>query len=88
MASPADFPHISALGSRLLHTSGLSLLPNSMHLLSSVSCMHLLPAGFPSGIPGMGDDIDGAMQHAPHPGLHSIIVSFGLLRFTASGMTK
>ncbi len=23
------------------------------------------PAGFPSGIPGMGDEIEGAMQQAP-----------------------
>jgi hypothetical protein len=25
-----------------------------------------MPAGFPSGIPGIGDDMDGTMQHAPH----------------------
>jgi hypothetical protein len=24
-----------------------------------------MPAGFPPGIPGMGEDIDGAIQHAP-----------------------
>jgi len=30
--------------------------------------MHLTPAGFPSGIPGIGDDIDGAMQQAPQRG--------------------
>jgi hypothetical protein len=29
------------------------------------------PAGFPSGMPGIGEEIDIAMQHAPHPGLHS-----------------
>jgi len=34
--------------------------------------MHLTPAGFPSGIPGMGEDIDGAIQQAPHRGRHSI----------------
>jgi len=27
--------------------------------------MHLTPAGLPSGIPGMGEEIDGAMQQAP-----------------------
>ena len=27
--------------------------------------MHLTPAGLPSGIPGMGDEMEGAMQHAP-----------------------
>jgi elongation factor P len=34
--------------------------------------MHLTPAGLPSGIPGMGEDIETAIQHAPQPGLHSI----------------
>ena len=34
--------------------------------------MHLTPAGLPSGIPGIGDEIDAAMQQAPQPGLHSI----------------
>ena len=33
---------------------------------------HTTPAGFPSGIPGSGDDIDNAMQHAAHPGLQFI----------------
>ena len=34
--------------------------------------MHLTPAGFPSGIPGIGEDIDNAMQQAPQSGRHSI----------------
>jgi hypothetical protein len=34
--------------------------------------MHLTPAGFPSGIPGIGDDIEIAMQHAPQSGRQSI----------------
>lgn len=29
--------------------------------------MQRTPAGFPPGIPGMGDEIDGAVQQAPHP---------------------
>jgi len=29
--------------------------------------MHLTPAGFPPGIPGIGDEIDKAMQQAPQP---------------------
>jgi hypothetical protein len=32
--------------------------------------MQRRPAGLPSGIPGMGDDMDGAIQQAPHPFLH------------------
>ena len=35
--------------------------------------MHLTPAGLPPGIPGIGDEIDIAMQHAPQSGRHSII---------------
>ena len=34
--------------------------------------MHLIPAGLPSGIPGIGELIEGYMQHAPQPVLHSI----------------
>ena len=34
--------------------------------------MHLTPAGLPSGIPGIGDVIETAMQHAPQSGRHSI----------------
>ena len=26
------------------------------------------PASFPPGMPGMGEEIDGAMQHVPQPG--------------------
>lgn len=74
----AELPHISREGFRLLHTLGLAGLPNSLHLLSSVSCMHLTPAGLPSGIPGILDEIEGAMQQAAHPSLHSISTSFRL----------
>jgi oxygen-independent coproporphyrinogen-3 oxidase len=31
-----------------------------------------MPAGLPWGMPGIGLDIDGAMQHAPQVGRHSI----------------
>jgi len=34
--------------------------------------MHLTPEGLPSGMPGMGDDIDSAMQQAPQFIRHSI----------------
>jgi hypothetical protein len=42
-----------------------------MHRFSSESCTQRIPAGFPSGIPGIGDEMDKAMQHAPHPGLQN-----------------
>jgi elongation factor P len=34
--------------------------------------MHLTPAGLPSGIPGIGDEIEIAIQQAPQPGRQSI----------------
>jgi hypothetical protein len=34
--------------------------------------MHLSPAFLPPGIPGIGDDIDNAMQQAPQFGRQSI----------------
>lgn len=42
---------------------------NNAQTLPSSRWMHLTPAGFPSGMPGIWDDIDITMQHAPHPGL-------------------
>jgi hypothetical protein len=32
--------------------------------------MQRIPAGLPSGMPGTGDEIDIAMQQAPHPMRH------------------
>jgi hypothetical protein len=34
--------------------------------------MHGMPAGFPEGIPGIGDDIDITIQQAAQFALHSI----------------
>jgi hypothetical protein len=34
--------------------------------------MHLTPAGFPAGIPGMGEEIDKAIQQAAQFSRHSI----------------
>src|SRR5579875_715549 len=33
--------------------------------------MQRTPAGLPCGIPGIGEEIDTAIQHTPHPILHS-----------------
>jgi len=38
--------------------------------------MHLTPAGLPSGIPGIDEEIDIAMQHDPHFSLHSNIKKY------------
>ena len=39
-----------------------------------------MPAGLPLGMPGMGDEMDGAMQQAPQPGRHSkvSVVAIGM----------
>lgn len=39
-----------------------------------MSCAQRTPAGLPSGMPGIGDEIDGAVQHAPHAGRQSMAV--------------
>jgi len=38
--------------------------------------MHRTPAGFPPGIPGIGEEIDGAMQQAPQWVRHSMVFDF------------
>ena len=35
--------------------------------------MQRTPAGLPLGIPGMGEEIEGAMQQAPQPTRQSIV---------------
>lgn len=67
MASSEDSPHISDEGFKLQQTLGLSGESNSLHRLSCVSWMQRTPAGFPSGIPGILEDMEGAMQQAPQP---------------------
>ena len=65
-------PHISGEGSKLEHTAGRSGRPNSAQRLSKVSWTQRTPAGLPPGMPGIGEEIDGAIQQAPHPTRHSI----------------
>src|ERR1700687_612073 len=45
--------------------------------LSESSWTQRTPAGLPPGMPGIGEEIEGAMQHAPHPGLHSMSAEYG-----------
>jgi hypothetical protein len=54
-------------GCRPPHTAGRSGLPKILHRFASSSCAQRMPAGLPSGIPGIGEEIDGAMQQAPQP---------------------
>jgi hypothetical protein len=38
------------------------------------SCTQRTPAGLPSGMPGIGELIEGAMQQAPQPGRQVMVV--------------
>jgi hypothetical protein len=73
-ACSAVSPHISAVGRSPTHTAGRSGFPNSLQRLSLVSWTQRMPAGFPCGMPGMGEEIDGAMQQAPQPTRHAISI--------------
>jgi hypothetical protein len=67
IASARETPHMSARGVKDEQTAGRSGAPNNRHRPSSVSCTHGTPAGLPRGIPGIGEEMDGAIQHAAHP---------------------
>jgi hypothetical protein len=61
-------PHISREGGRLAQTRGRPGWPKILQPLFSSSCTQRTPAGLPFGMPGIADEIDGAMQQAPQPG--------------------
>jgi hypothetical protein len=65
IASSREAPHIDASGRSDMQNAGRSGLPNSRQRYSSSSWTQGMPAGLPFGIPGIGEVIDGAMQHAP-----------------------
>ena len=60
-----SFPHISLDGRSEAQNAGRSGFPNRRQRKGSSTCTQRTPAGLPSGIPGMGEVIDGAMQQAP-----------------------
>lgn len=72
MASDRVSLHISELGRSDTHTAGRCGEPNSAHRISEVSWTHGTPAALPkpsvNGMPGIGLEIDGAVQQAPQPG--------------------
>lgn len=71
-ASSAESRHISGMGRRRLHTNGRVGRPNNWQRLSAVNCTQRTPAGLPSGMPGIGDEIERAIQQAPQPTRQSI----------------
>jgi hypothetical protein len=54
-----------SIGRKLAHTTGRSGRPNKAQRMSGSSCTHGIPAGLPCGIPGIGELMLGAIQHAP-----------------------
>mgnify|MGYP001810213934 CR=1 FL=1 len=62
-----EVPHIAGSGRRLAHTRGRAGSPKIAQVLSGVSCTQRTPAGLPAGMPGIGEEIDSAMQQAPQP---------------------
>lgn len=79
IAATALSPHISMLGRRLPQTGGRSDRPNRRQRLSGVSCTQRTPAGLPSAMPGITDEIEGAIQQAAHPIRQSIASELILL---------
>ena len=71
MASALDATHISCEGRRLVQTAGRCALPKMRQRFAASSCTQRSPAGLPFGMPGMGELMEGAMQHAPQPLLQS-----------------
>ena len=67
-ACSRDSPHISAEGCSVPQKAGRSDLPNTLQRNSSSSWTHGTPAGLPSGMPGKGEVIEGAMQQAAQLG--------------------
>lgn len=76
MACGAESPHMVGEGRRLLHTAGRSERPKIMHRILASSWMQGTPAGLltplMTGIPGIGLEMEGAVQQAPHLGRQSI----------------
>lgn len=72
MASSNVFPHTNSSAVNPSQTFGRKGESNIIHVFLSLRCMHLTPAGLPLGIPGISDDIEIAIQQAPHPILQSI----------------
>jgi hypothetical protein len=65
-------PHISTDGRSPEQQAGRSGRPKIEQRFASSSCTQRTPAGLPLGMPGIGLEIEGAVQHAPHSVRHSM----------------
>jgi len=72
MACSRLSPHMSGEGCSDAHTAGRSGWPKMAQALSALSWMQRTPAALltplTSGMPGIGLEMEGAMQQAPQPG--------------------
>lgn len=75
--------HISRLACKLAQTFGRNGDVKILHMKLSASWTQRVLAGFPCGIPGIGLEIEGAIQQAPQSIRHSI-----KNLFTCSHMSK
>jgi hypothetical protein len=75
-ASSRFAPHMLSFGRRLAQTAGRPGWPKIAQRKSGNNCTHRSPARLPCGIPGIGEEIEGAIQHAPHPLRQSIRRAF------------
>jgi len=72
MASALSLPQMYSSGVKLPQTFGLAGSSKIAQLKSLNNCTQGTPAALPLGIPGMGELIEGAIQHAPQPDRHNI----------------
>lgn len=68
-------PHIAPSGCSDRHTAGRSGRPKIRQRKSASNCTQCSPAGLPPTMPGIGLEIDGAMQHAAQPSRHFIVAT-------------
>jgi hypothetical protein len=71
-ASCALVPHISSEALSALQTFGRPSHPHNAQRRSAVRCGHRTPAGFGPAMPGITEEMEGAIQHAPQPARQSI----------------
>ena len=64
-------PHMASLGCSEAQTAGRPGWPKMRQRAPGPSCTQGTPAGLPWGMPGIGKEMDGAVQQAPQPGRHS-----------------
>lgn len=67
-ASWREFPQISGSALKLPHILGRIGELKIVQEKSGARFTHGTPAGLPCSIPGIADDIEGIIQHAPQPG--------------------